>query len=59
MPRTLARFRVDGEKTAPPKGWLMRFQSRVRPTLPWVSEAPMTATLRGNCVKGVTPETAC
>ena len=45
-PRTLARFALTG-KTVPPKGFVNRFQSTVRPTLPGVSLAPMTATLRG------------
>jgi hypothetical protein len=33
--------------TVPPKGWLSRFQRRVRPTLPAFSVAPMTAMLFG------------
>ena len=46
MPRTLLRFGLTG-KTVPPKGWLIRLRKMVRPTLPSVSDAPMTATLRG------------
>ncbi len=46
MPRMLGRFGLTGS-TVPPKGLLMRFQSTVRPTLPGVSVAPMTATERG------------
>src|SRR5579859_3251767 len=35
-------------KTVPPKGWLIRFQSSVRPTLPAFSVAPITAMLFGS-----------
>ena len=34
-------------KTVPPKGLVIKFQSRFRPTLPGFSLAPMTATVLG------------
>ena len=46
MPSTLGRFAFTGN-TVPPNGLLIRFQRIARPTLPAVSDAPMTATLRG------------
>ena len=46
MPSTLGRLGLTG-KTVPPKGLLIRFHRMVRPTLPWVSVAPMTATVLG------------
>src|SRR5690606_33542831 len=46
MPSTLGRVGWTGY-TVPPKGVRFRFQSTVRPTLPAVSVAPITATLRG------------
>src|SRR5512141_1276563 len=46
MPRMLSRLGLTG-RTAPPKGLLIRFHSTVRPTLPFFSVAPMTATERG------------
>ena len=42
----LCRLGLIG-KTVPPKGLLIRFQRIVRPTLPAVSVAPMTATVFG------------
>src|SRR5438309_10351855 len=52
-PRTLGRLGLMG-KTVPPKGLVIRFQRMVRPTLPAVSVAPMTATVRGakNTLRG-------
>src|SRR5947209_2289661 len=40
--------------TVPPNGLVTRFQRMVRPTLPAVSVAPITATLRGakNTLRG-------
>src|SRR5579859_4045902 len=35
-------------KTVPPKGWQIRFQRSVRPTLPAFSVAPITAMLLGS-----------
>ena len=46
MPRTLGRFGLTG-KTVPPKGFEIRFQRIVRPTLPSRSLAPITATVSG------------
>jgi hypothetical protein len=46
IPRTLGRFGLTG-KTVPPKGLVTRFHSTVRPTLPCVSVAPITAMVRG------------
>ena len=46
IPSTLGRLRFTG-KTVPPKGVLMRFHRIVRPTLPGVSVAPITATFSG------------
>ena len=34
-------------KTVPPKGLVIKFQSRVLPTLPGFSVAPITATVLG------------
>ena len=47
IPSTFARLGFTGN-TVPPKGLLTRFQSRVRPTLPRASVAPITAILRGS-----------
>src|SRR6266487_3731426 len=46
MPRIEGRLGLTG-KTVPPKGLEIRFQRMVRPTLPCVSVAPMTATFFG------------
>src|SRR5208337_1724773 len=46
IPRTLGRFGLTG-KTVPPNGLLIRFHTRVRPMLPALSDAPMTAMLWG------------
>ena len=46
IPSTLGRFRLIG-KTVPPNGLLIRFQRTMRPTLPGLSVAPITATVRG------------
>ena len=46
MPRTLERLGFTGN-TAPPNGVLIRFHRVVRPTLPGVSVAPITATFFG------------
>src|SRR3990172_5385148 len=46
MPRMLSRLGLTG-RTAPPNGLLIRFHRTVRPTLPFFSVAPMTATDRG------------
>jgi hypothetical protein len=46
MPKTLGRLGFTG-KTVPPKGELTKFHRMVRPTLPGVSVAPMTATVLG------------
>ena len=45
-PRTLGRFGFTGY-TVPPNGLVTRFHSRVRPTVPGFSVAPMTATVFG------------
>src|SRR5688572_14401055 len=46
MPSTLGRLSLTG-KTMPPNGLLTRFQITLRPTLPGVSVAPITATACG------------
>ena len=46
IPSTFGRFGLTG-KTVPPNGLLIRFQRTVRPTLPYFSVAPMTATVLG------------
>jgi len=46
MPSTWRRLELTAW-TTPPKGLLMRFQKRVRPTLAGRSDAPITATERG------------
>ena len=46
MPRTFGRLELTGN-TVPPKGLLSRFHNTDRPTLPILSVAPTTATLRG------------
>ncbi len=46
MPSTLGRLALTG-KTMPPNGLLTRFQITLRPTLPGVSVAPITAIALG------------
>src|SRR5262245_55052639 len=46
MPSTCGRRKLIG-KIVPPKGWLIRFHSSVRPMLPARSVAPITATVLG------------
>jgi len=46
MPRMLLYLGLTG-KIVPPNVVEIRFHRMVRPTLPWRSVAPMTATLRG------------
>lgn len=46
MPSTLGRFGFTGT-TVPPNGWVRTFHISVRPTVPGLSVAPITATRRG------------
>ena len=46
IPSTLRRFGLTG-KTVPPNGLLIRFRTSVRPMLPVLSVAPMTAMFWG------------
>ena len=46
MPSTFGRRELTG-KTVPPNGLLTRFHMIVRPTLPGLSVAPITATVSG------------